>query len=640
MKNLSGCLTAKLAETDERYELQLIDEINRRIKPPRPVGPGDVHIRAMYIVSDQVNSQGGCFAEEELERLALLLIDSPVMVGHQRDSLPLARNFMAQKVEIDGRIWVKSYFYWIKDSEGAEDLKNNIDGGIYKECSISFLFTLPECSICGHDIRECHHVPFREYEIEPGRRAIAHFKYRNIEKVLETSLVFRGAVPETRITDDLAPEPVDNVGPGRAMTATHFFKVAETIDGDPKRHGYSRASLTFGSASEFKLAPSIAFIYLAPYQPGICLRITKQNHEIEIEATPALPDSGRQVLLRRLSEIKADSFTVDALLYAVKGRQRLDGMGLMPVLASEGYRHRLRLKFCDVLEIDGDENVGRTYGERLDRLQSLFGDIDQTNFEIRGVSRYARDEWNPAAAVDGGVQYNFGVEIITENINGELTRHILTERKLTPAIISNVKKHLRGQIEYELRLLDVHGKTPSVVHASALKLAKGALVLLSPRPRAGRKRRMEWVLVDALLGTEAHQISMPPAGNEVDPGELRVLRNGNQLGLYFQEGEEWQSATVHHFSERLFRRRRRFITDIVAVKESIETGSADEIISLKSIARSGGMILLRPAKSSAAFGSAMGLWLRPILIDGEERFLFHADDEGQAMTGMNSVDAG
>ena len=138
MAKLSGRLTAKLAEKSETYDQSLVDEINQRIKPPRPILEKDVYIRAMYIVSDNINSQGGRFGETELDGLTELIIDAPVMIGHRRDSLPVARNFKAEKIRIDGRQWVKAYFYWMKDSDGAVDFKNNIDGGIYKECSISF----------------------------------------------------------------------------------------------------------------------------------------------------------------------------------------------------------------------------------------------------------------------------------------------------------------------------------------------------------------------------------------------------------------------------------------------------------------------------------------------------------------------
>ncbi len=229
MKELSGCLTARLADSTEAYPLTLIDEINRRVNPPKPITGDQVHIRAMYIVSDQINSQGGCFAPEDLHTLAQLLADSPVMVGHRRDSLPLARNFLAEVVQQDGRSWVKSYFYWMKQSDGGEDLRNNIDGGIYKECSISFLFSFPECSICGQDIRRCRHLPFQEYETASGNAEIAYFKYRQIERVLETSLVFRGAVPDTKITDRLASDPSsgDMVG---TVSAELFTKTSVADD--------------------------------------------------------------------------------------------------------------------------------------------------------------------------------------------------------------------------------------------------------------------------------------------------------------------------------------------------------------------------------------------------------------------------
>jgi len=100
----------------------------------------------MFIVSDQVNSYGGCFPTEEHQNLTNLLIDSPVMIGHRKDSLPIARNFHAETIEKDGVNWVKVYFYWLKETDKSEDLKKKIDGGIYKECSISFLFNFPECS--------------------------------------------------------------------------------------------------------------------------------------------------------------------------------------------------------------------------------------------------------------------------------------------------------------------------------------------------------------------------------------------------------------------------------------------------------------------------------------------------------------
>jgi hypothetical protein len=181
---------------------EFIERINAGIDPATSLRPDDVYIRAMYIVSDQVNSFGGRFPADEHPRLVDLLIDSPVLVGHRKDKLPIGRTFHAVTSQRDDEQWVKSYFYWLKSVDGAETLKNNIDGGIYKECSVAFNYYLPECSICGRDIRQCKHEPFGIYRVE-DTDTICHYNYRKIERVLETSLVYRGAVPNTRISADL-----------------------------------------------------------------------------------------------------------------------------------------------------------------------------------------------------------------------------------------------------------------------------------------------------------------------------------------------------------------------------------------------------------------------------------------------------
>ena len=149
MSSSLGRVTAHLAEPTDSLPPEMVALINQNIKPPTPVTADDVYVRAMYIVSDQVNSFGGRFPAEEHDRLAALLVDSPVLVGHRKDRLPVGRNFYAELVERDGHPWVKCYFYWLRSSDAAEQLRDNIDGGIYKECSTAFTFNLPACSICG-----------------------------------------------------------------------------------------------------------------------------------------------------------------------------------------------------------------------------------------------------------------------------------------------------------------------------------------------------------------------------------------------------------------------------------------------------------------------------------------------------------
>ncbi len=203
MKKLLGQIQTELSEKEEQASPELISLINSQIKPPVPVTSENVYVRAMYLISDEVNSYGGCFPQDEHPHLAELIIDSPVLIGHNKEKLPIARNFKTELVYRDNSPWIKVWFYWLKNSEGGNSLKENIDHGIYKEGSIGFSFELPECSICGQDIRKCEHIPFRSYLDENQQEKQAYFDYRKIVRVLETSLVYRGAIPDTSFATDL-----------------------------------------------------------------------------------------------------------------------------------------------------------------------------------------------------------------------------------------------------------------------------------------------------------------------------------------------------------------------------------------------------------------------------------------------------
>lgn len=623
MKNLSGYLTARLAERGENYENRLIEEINRNIKPPRPVEPGDVYIRAMYIVSDQINSQGGRFAEEELDRLTGLLVDSPVMVGHQRDSLPLARNFLAQKVDIDGRTWVKSYFYWMKDSEAAEDLKNNIDGGIYKECSVSFLFTLPECSICGKDIRECHHVPFHEYEIESGGREIAHFKYRNIEKVLETSLVFRGAVPDTRITDKLTPDNTPSGNIAGPMVATHFYKVDNTPPGDPEYYRYGLAPVRIMPSTAFKPEHSIVSLYLSPYQPGLDIRISKNDGNIEIDSSRPLADKIKKHLAEHIGNIECESFTVDALLYAVKGKRRINGLGLMQVIENAENLHRLRIKICDLINLNGENLQGDTYQKRLDRMSEIFTGSESRNIEAKRSRHFRADNWKVQTGIEDCSRHNFGIEVLAENGEGMLTRNILTEGRMTMAVIDKIQIGNRGQLFCDLISFDAAAGLPGIICPPLPGLEPGTIAIITGKPGATGKRRPAGSLYDILPGLKSERICAVPKMTPDEGLYMQVIRNGDRLRLCFPESDRQRSVILHHYSIRLFEKGRRFIADLLPEEGDQRTLPKGELIPLKAVTRSGNLILIRLKEISPVFGDKSELWLRPVLIDGRERYLFY-----------------
>ena len=201
MEKITEILVGSLALglLDDRMAF-LVERINDVIKPPRKATMENVNIRATYLVNDLVNSHGGRFRRDDLSRLSDLICDTPVLVGHKRSDIPLARTFYAELEERDGVTWLKSYFYWPKENVLHDDLLLRIDSGLLKECSISFTYTVPECSVCGEDMRQCPH------DIDALHLDLSHphFIYSGITQVLETSLVYKGSVKGTYITDKLS----------------------------------------------------------------------------------------------------------------------------------------------------------------------------------------------------------------------------------------------------------------------------------------------------------------------------------------------------------------------------------------------------------------------------------------------------
>ncbi len=617
MEKLSGSITARLADRSEEYETPLADEINRAVNPPRPVTTQDVHIRAMYIVSDQVNSQGGRFAVDELDHLAEMIVDSPVMVGHRRDSLPVARNFKAIKLEIDGRTWIKSYFYWMRDGVGAEDLRKNIDGGIYKECSISFLFTKPECSICGEDIRVCRHVPFHEYDVD-GRTEIAHFTYRDIIKVLETSLVFRGAVPDTRITDRLASR--DGTEIGAPVEATHELAISDISDADDETAGYGQSPILFATEESFAPDDAATRVHFSPYQPGVMLRIVRDGETVELETPVLLPEPVRQRVADMVRGLSASSFMADGILYASHGRNRLNGMGLVRLIASEKNLHRLRLRLCDLRETNGESYRDRPFGERVEGLRALFADDLPDGIDIMHVRSVSVSEFSSADFKSTDREYLFGVEAVCERVDGSLIRTIISSEQAAPATVESVAVKDRSHVICDIRLSGENGGRDKISCTNSAGMEKGVMVLVtaSKKGRGGRR------LVDILPGGESARILTVPTDSDRRAARMYYRREDHRLMLCFKTHDNWLGAMVHHFSTALFERRRRFVADIGSAKGNDLRLFSDQYLPVRKATRTGNLIRLELASPAALFGGVRVLWFRPVGIDGEERYLFYA----------------
>lgn len=391
MKELLAHVGAELKKPEEEISDELVFLINSRIKPPRPVTKEQIFIRTMFLVSDEINSYGGRFPLEELHKIAELVIDSPVMVGHTKEKLPIARNFKAEVIQRDGHNWLKVWFYWMKNAKDALSLKENVDHGIYKECSLGFVFELPQCSICGQDMRRCSHVPFKSYPAEEGEKE-AHFNYRNVTRVLETSLVYRGAVPNTSMSDQLGlyqksgPEKEwggqDSSPDSQAGTTHEVSPLVFVIPTKP----YKSTSTSNEIFHLEDLSSLSGEFFIEPKYDGVRAQIHKSGEEVKI-----FTDEGKRIehqLPRLVKEILLSpqkSFILDGELVKYKGNSRLPHKDVISHLDQEPDNSfpernnspddsRLRFKLFDLLYIDGENKTSLPLEERKKLLESLFPD--------------------------------------------------------------------------------------------------------------------------------------------------------------------------------------------------------------------------------------------------------------------------
>jgi len=190
-RELSGALLSdRIKVTDD--DIAIINSLPN--PPPVPVTSRDIYVRRCKLACDAVDAGFGRFRTIDLPHLLELVQGAPALIGHRKDTLGVARFFGGEVMrdKTSGISYVIPKFYWMRLHSASEDLRVNIDGGIYNEASLGFTFRKPTCSICGEDMRRCEHIPGREYENE-----LCHFYYDDIVKVTEGSFVYRGAQPGT-----------------------------------------------------------------------------------------------------------------------------------------------------------------------------------------------------------------------------------------------------------------------------------------------------------------------------------------------------------------------------------------------------------------------------------------------------------
>jgi hypothetical protein len=193
-------LSGPVAVNEQTGSALLIEELKNLPNPPLvELKPEEIYVRRCRLAGDAVDYQMGCFRTHDLEKLLKLAQGAPALIGHNRQSIAVAR-FFGGAVETHGNHhYIVPRFYWPKAHSEAEDFRVLLDCGIITEASIAFTFSKPTCSICAKDIRDCEHQPGTHYGLK-----LCHYYYDGVERVLEGSFVYRGAEPGTGILAEIS----------------------------------------------------------------------------------------------------------------------------------------------------------------------------------------------------------------------------------------------------------------------------------------------------------------------------------------------------------------------------------------------------------------------------------------------------
>ena len=175
------------------------------------LGAEDVYCASMRLIGDELTSHFLRFRTKSLATVARSVVGKTMLFGHDKGDPGQGRFYMGETKTLEGRSldqetkarMVFAGFYWPRARSDAEDLRVNLNTGVYHECSVSFQFGRPTCSICGNDIRDyekCVHWPGRKYDVD-GVEKLCFYWVDEFQMVLEGSIVYMGAHPHTGFGD-------------------------------------------------------------------------------------------------------------------------------------------------------------------------------------------------------------------------------------------------------------------------------------------------------------------------------------------------------------------------------------------------------------------------------------------------------
>jgi hypothetical protein len=159
--------------------------------------------------------------------------------------------------------------------------------------------------------------------------------------------------------------------------------------------------------------------------------------------------------------------------------------------------------------------------------------------------------------------------------------------------------------------------------ARSAGIMKGEIILVTGEGWKGNRKDKPVKVIDVVPGLEPTEIDID--GNQAAAEALFILNNNDRLELFFKNENHWHKIAVYHYSKHMFKKGRRFIatldTGIQTVGISFKQAA---IVNLYNLIRTGKLMHLKIEKDESYFCGLCDLWLRPVLIDGQEKYLFYA----------------
>lgn len=359
----------------------------------KQLGRDDVFIRSMWICNDMIDSYFSRFNSKTLQVLAEKIVGQAVLIGHQKDTLPVGRFFKAQKVTREDRHeWLRAWFYWPKDMDKVGDaiLSRGIETGLYRECSISWVYKKAICSICGQDIRNCEHIPGKEYAID-GKVRLCWYETDDITDVLEGSFVFKGGQHGTSFASESRAALAQERDRITRKFATKANEQRQELFAFIKPLKPAKSATFTNEVFDLKDLPKELLdkgeYFVEPKYSGIRIQIHKSGERVVIFSAGGKEIQGRlPMIVSELAASAIDNCVLDGELVRRRGHSRLDYNAVISYLNSkETNDFSMYIKTWDILLL-GDENfLDTSLLERRVRLEESFKDTPHVS-----VVKYTR----------------------------------------------------------------------------------------------------------------------------------------------------------------------------------------------------------------------------------------------------------